>query len=99
MSVEVERFATPTTAAQVRMLERVRRRTAARLAGRRVLVMPTLTSGADVAGTLATKELDPGISAQRRQLGWASALADAVSADRRDSVGGTLHARPNVAAR
>jgi len=33
------------------------------------------------------------------QLGWTSILADVVTSDRDETVGGTLHARPSVAAR
>ena len=37
--------------------------------------------------------------ASRDDLGWPAALADVVHADREETVGGTLHARPAVAAR
>jgi hypothetical protein len=52
------------------------------------------------SGAVATVEVAPGPAAERRHdLGWSSALAAAVAADRADTVGGTRHARPGVAAR
>ncbi|UJA19945.1 hypothetical protein HJD18_06785 [Thermoleophilia bacterium SCSIO 60948] len=50
-------------------------------------------------GLVADKVLDPQIRARWRELGWDSALADAISADRHDRVGGTLRVRPTVAVR
>lgn len=52
------------------------------------------------ADVVSAKEIAP----RRRKpgyddLGWTSLLADVVRADRNDCVGGTLHARPSVAAR
>jgi trehalose synthase len=53
-------------------------------------------------GVMAAKEIDasPAFEAERGDgLGWGSALADVIRADRAETVGGTLHARPSVAAR
>lgn len=47
------------------------------------------------SGTVATKDVGLGYDG----LAWASALADVVHSDRDDTVGGTLRARPAVAAR
>jgi hypothetical protein len=52
------------------------------------------------SGTVATVDVAPGPAAERRHdLGWSSALAAAVAADRADTVGGTRHARPGVPVR
>jgi trehalose synthase len=50
--------------------------------------------------SVETRDVTPGPAAERRHdLGWSSALAAAVAADRAETVGGTRHARPGVAAR
>jgi hypothetical protein len=52
------------------------------------------------ADAVETRDVTPGPAAERRHdLGWISALAAAVTADRAEAVGGTRHARPGVAAR
>jgi hypothetical protein len=52
------------------------------------------------ADVVATKEVTAGGGSDRRHnLAWSSMLADVVDADRGESVGGTLHPRPAVAAR
>jgi hypothetical protein len=48
------------------------------------------------SGIVVTKEI---ASSSRTGLGWSALLADAVHADRDETVGGRLHARPAVAAR
>ena len=48
------------------------------------------------AGIVAAKEVR---SDAYRDVGWSSLLADVVRSDRSECVGGTLHARPTVAAR
>ena len=49
------------------------------------------------ANELARTESEPG--ADYTELGWTTLLADIVRADRADRVGGTVSARPSVAAR
>jgi hypothetical protein len=52
------------------------------------------------ADMVAAKEITAGSASRRRHnLAWSSVLADVVDADRGESVGGTLHPRPAVAAR
>jgi hypothetical protein len=54
------------------------------------------------AGVVAAKDVPLGhhIDGERpRDVGWNSALADVVAGDRGQSVGGTVHVRPAVAAR
>ena len=52
------------------------------------------------AELLAARRIALGAEPFRRaHLAWSSLLADVVGTDRRDCVGGTLHARPSVAAR
>lgn len=52
------------------------------------------------SGALAARDVAPGAAAERRHdLGWSSALAAGIAADRVDTVGGTRHARPRVARR
>jgi hypothetical protein len=52
------------------------------------------------SATVATVDVAPGPAEERRHdLGWSSALAAAVAADRADTVGGTRHARPEVPVR
>ncbi|MEA2466340.1 MAG: hypothetical protein QOJ57_466, partial [Thermoleophilaceae bacterium] len=52
------------------------------------------------AGAVTTMDVAPGPAAERRHdLGWSSALAAAIAGDRAETVGGTRHARPGVAAR
>jgi hypothetical protein len=52
------------------------------------------------SGVVAGMDVAPGPASERRHdLGWSSALAAAVAADRADTVGGTRHVRPGVAAR
>jgi trehalose synthase len=64
--------------------------------------MVALMPGADV---VATRELgaelpsDHEHRSRTEEVGWSALLADVISEDRRQSVGGTRHARPNVAAR
>jgi hypothetical protein len=48
------------------------------------------------AGILVAKDLDARLD---DELGWTSLLADVVHSDREETVGGTLHVRPLVAAR
>jgi hypothetical protein len=48
------------------------------------------------AGILVAKDLDARLD---DELGWTSLLADVVHSDREDTVGGTRHVRPLVAAR
>jgi hypothetical protein len=48
------------------------------------------------AGILVAKDLDEGVD---DDLGWRSLLADVVHSDRDETVGGTRHVRPLVAAR
>jgi hypothetical protein len=49
---------------------------------------------------VATTDVAPGPAAERRHdLGWRSVLAATVAADRAETVGGTRHPRPGVAAR
>lgn len=49
------------------------------------------------SGALAARDVVPGAATERRHdLGWSSALAAGVAADRADTVGGTRHARPGV---
>jgi hypothetical protein len=51
-------------------------------------------------GALTASDVAPGPAAERRHdLGWSSALASAIAADRADTVGGTRRVRPRVAAR
>jgi hypothetical protein len=50
-------------------------------------------------GVVSAKEVDTSPAAGYELLGWTSLLADVVSGDREDRVGGTLHARPAVARR
>jgi hypothetical protein len=47
----------------------------------------------------ANKVIEADTAPMGPDLGWGSALADVVAHDRRESVGGTLHARPTVAMR
>jgi hypothetical protein len=57
-----------------------------------------LTAAMPSPGHVAVKEVAP--SGERGSgFGWRSVLADVVSEDREEHVGGTLHARPAVAAR
>jgi hypothetical protein len=52
------------------------------------------------SGTVATVDVAPGPAAERRHdLGWSSAVAAAVAADRADTVGGTRRTRPGVPVR
>lgn len=48
---------------------------------------------------VATEIVSAGDAGALRKLVWASVLGELVELDRDDSVGGTLHARPSVAAR
>jgi hypothetical protein len=48
------------------------------------------------SGIVVAKEI---ASSSRRALGWSALLADAVNADRDETVGGRRHVRPAVAAR
>ena len=48
---------------------------------------------------VSAKQVDTSPGAGYELLGWMSLLADVVSGDREDRVGGTLHARPAVARR
>lgn len=49
---------------------------------------------------VCAKQVGPGAPGQSLdELGWTSLLADVVRGDRDETVGGTLHARPSVAAR
>ena len=50
-------------------------------------------------GVMSAKEVDTSPAGGYELLGWTSLLADVVSGDREDRVGGTLHARPAVARR
>jgi hypothetical protein len=52
---------------------------------------PDLVSAKEVQAGGQPQSLD--------ELGWTSLLADVVAGDRDETVGGTLHARPSVAAR
>jgi hypothetical protein len=61
--------------------------------GRVVARVAALMPSPDV---VAAKEIRPQESGD---VGWASVLADVVRSDRGECVGGTLHARPTVAAR
>jgi hypothetical protein len=52
------------------------------------------------AGVLSAKEVDAnGPGSDYEEIGWATLLADVVREDRAERVGGTVHARPSVAAR
>jgi hypothetical protein len=50
-------------------------------------------------GLVSAKEVDTSPASGYELLGWTSLLADVVSGDREDRVGGTLHARPAIARR
>jgi hypothetical protein len=54
----------------------------------------TLIPSTDV---IAVKEADE--TGRGDRVAWATALADVIRADRAETVGGRLHARPAVAAR
>jgi hypothetical protein len=52
------------------------------------------------AGVVSAKEVDAdGPGPDYEEIGWATLLADVVREDRAERVGGTVHARPSVAAR
>jgi hypothetical protein len=52
------------------------------------------------AGVVSAKEVDvKGPGSDYKEIGWATLLADVVREDRAERVGGTVHARPSVAAR
>jgi hypothetical protein len=52
------------------------------------------------AGVVSAKEVDASRSGQGyEEIGWATLLADVVREDRAERVGGTVHARPSIAAR
>jgi hypothetical protein len=51
------------------------------------------------AELVAAKDVDETPSYRHEDVAWASALADVIRADRAETVGGRLHARPTVAAR
>jgi hypothetical protein len=51
------------------------------------------------ADVVAAKDVDEAPSSRHEDVAWASALADVIRADRSETVGGRLHARPAVAAR
>jgi hypothetical protein len=52
------------------------------------------------AGIVAAKEFSLGVSGDDpRRLAWRMAVAEVIRTDRDEAVGGTLHARPTVAAR
>jgi hypothetical protein len=52
------------------------------------------------AGIVAAKEFpSPSLREELRRLAWGMALAEIVRSDRGEAVGGTLHARPTIAAR
>jgi hypothetical protein len=51
------------------------------------------------ADLVAAKEVDEAQGSRHEDVAWASALADVIRADRSETVGGRLHARPAVAAR
>lgn len=50
------------------------------------------------AGVVSAKQVD-GPGSDYEEIGWATLLADVVRDDRTERVGGTVHARPSVAAR
>jgi trehalose synthase len=59
-----------------------------------------ITAVVPSSDTLTTRDIAPGPAVERRHdLGWSSALAAAVAADRTETVGGTRHARPTTPAR
>ena len=52
------------------------------------------------AGVVSAKEVDAtGPGSDYEEIGWTTLLADVVRDDRAERVGGTVHARPSVAAR
>lgn len=52
------------------------------------------------SAVVSAKEVDThGPGMDRDEIGWATLLADVVRGDRAERVGGTVHARPSVAAR
>lgn len=57
-----------------------------------------ITAAMPCSGHVEAKEVAAG-PAEWRALAWTVALADVVATDREERVGGTLHARPAVAAR
>ena len=52
------------------------------------------------AGVVSAKEVDAnGPGSDYEEISWTTLLADVVRDDRAERVGGTVHARPSVAAR
>jgi hypothetical protein len=68
--------------------------------GHRGEVVERVAAAMPAAGILATKQFPLHFSGEEpRRLAWRMALAEVVRSDREECVGGTLHARPAVAAR
>lgn len=68
--------------------------------GPRGEVFESVAAAMPSAGILASKKFPSrSASVASRRLAWQMALAEIVRGDRRECVGGTLHARPTVAAR
>ena len=68
--------------------------------GDRGEVVERVAAAMPAAGILATKQFPLHFSGEElRRLAWRMALAEVVRSDREECVGGTLHARPAVAAR
>lgn len=72
-----------------------------RRVGRRVRAqsVAALMPCADMVTAKETSSVPEAAEGGVQELGWYSMLADVVHADRGDTVGGTLHPRPSVAAR
>lgn len=106
-TLEIERFPVPDTSRRARTIELMRLRTlepGQPLTGllRRIDAMLRAGGAAYISARrgIEAKEADVGSADQPSEnLVWTTALADVVTEDRAERVGGKLHARPSIPAR
>lgn len=63
------------------------------------LVVERIAALVPASGVVTAKDVEERPAEPHPEVGWRSMLADVVTGDRRESVGGTLHPRPSVAVR